>query len=101
MLRPADRASRKAGLIRAGKFVATNAEGTLSVVSRRRADFAGHDLGQDRRGLVERAGRETQASAFYNLWLGLPYEMRGDAPDHVRLLERRGGYPRGRSRRAR
>jgi phage terminase large subunit GpA-like protein len=33
---------------------------------------------------------------FRNLWLGLPYEMRGDAPDHVRLLERReDGPPRG------
>lgn len=27
--------------------------------------------------------------SFWNLWLGLPYEMRGDAPDHVRLMERR------------
>ena len=26
---------------------------------------------------------------FYNLTLGLPFEMKGDAPDHVRLFERR------------
>ena len=26
---------------------------------------------------------------FWNLWLGLPYEIRGDAPDFVRLMERR------------
>lgn len=26
---------------------------------------------------------------FWNLWLGLPYEIKGDAPDHARLLERR------------
>ena len=33
---------------------------------------------------------------FSNLWLGRPYEMRGDAPDHVRLMERREeGLPRG------
>lgn len=30
---------------------------------------------------------------FRNLWLGLPYEMRGDAPDHVRLMERREDAP--------
>jgi phage terminase large subunit GpA-like protein len=30
-----------------------------------------------------------QLKAFHNLWLGLPYEVRGDAPDHARLLERR------------
>jgi phage terminase large subunit GpA-like protein len=33
---------------------------------------------------------------FWNLTLGLPYEMKGDAPDHVRLLERREDYPQGR-----
>jgi phage terminase large subunit GpA-like protein len=33
---------------------------------------------------------------FYNLWLGLPYEIKGDAPDHVRILERReDGFERG------
>jgi phage terminase large subunit GpA-like protein len=26
---------------------------------------------------------------FANLWLGQPYEVKGDAPDHVRLMERR------------
>lgn len=26
---------------------------------------------------------------FYNLVLGLPYDMKGDAPDHIRLMERR------------
>ena len=34
--------------------------------------------------------------AFYNLTLGEAYEMKGDAPDHVRLLERREDYVRGR-----
>nr|WP_246701492.1 terminase gpA endonuclease subunit [Rhodopseudomonas sp. BR0G17] len=34
--------------------------------------------------------------AFYNLTLGEAYEMKGDAPDHVRLMERREDYPRGR-----
>lgn len=34
--------------------------------------------------------------AFYNLTLGEAYEVKGDAPDHVRLMERREDYPRGR-----
>src|SRR5262249_36552145 len=32
---------------------------------------------------------------FYNLTLGLAYEIKGDAPDYVRLLERREDYPEG------
>lgn len=32
---------------------------------------------------------ETKLKTFWNLTLGLPYEIRGDAPDHVRLMERR------------
>jgi phage terminase large subunit GpA-like protein len=33
--------------------------------------------------------------AFYNLTLGEAYEIKGDAPDHVRLYERREEYPKG------
>ena len=31
----------------------------------------------------------TRLKTFENLWLGRPYEIRGDAPSHVRLMERR------------
>lgn len=41
------------------------------------------------RKFVEANGDPLKLKAFYNLWLGLPYEVRGDAPDHVRLMERR------------
>jgi phage terminase large subunit GpA-like protein len=34
--------------------------------------------------------------AFYNLTLGEAYEIKGDAPDWKRLMERREDYPRGR-----
>ena len=38
------------------------------------------------------AGDDQQkAKAFFNLTLGRPYEIKGDAPDHVRLMERREG----------
>lgn len=35
------------------------------------------------------AKTEIEKKAFFNLVLGLPYKYGGDAPDHVRLLERR------------
>ena len=38
---------------------------------------------------VEAGDNPAKLKTFYNLSLGLPYEVRGDAPDHVRLLERR------------
>lgn len=34
-------------------------------------------------------GDPLKLKAFHNLTLGLAYEMKGDAPDHVRLMERR------------
>lgn len=38
----------------------------------------------------------SKLKTFYNLTLGLPFEIRGDAPDHVRLMALREDYPRGR-----
>jgi phage terminase large subunit GpA-like protein len=37
-------------------------------------------------------GDEKKLKAFYNLWLGLPYQVRGDAPEWERLMERRADY---------
>jgi phage terminase large subunit GpA-like protein len=36
-----------------------------------------------------------ELKTFYNLWLGLPWEERGDAPDWKRLLTLREDYPLG------
>ncbi|WP_316197756.1 phage terminase large subunit family protein [Bradyrhizobium sp. SZCCHNS2002] len=41
-------------------------------------------------------GDPAKLKAFYNLTLGEAFEIKGDAPDHVRLMERREDYPRGR-----
>lgn len=38
---------------------------------------------------------ESGAKDFHNLVLALPYQMKGNAPDHVRLMERREDYPAG------
>jgi phage terminase large subunit GpA-like protein len=45
---------------------------------------------------IEAQGDPAKLKAFYNLTLGEAYEMKGDAPDHVRLMERREDYPKGR-----
>ncbi len=37
----------------------------------------------------------TQLKAFWNLTLGLPYDIAGDAPDHERLFARREDYSAG------
>lgn len=38
---------------------------------------------------------EAGAKDYHNVVLGLPYQMRGNAPDHKRLMERREDYPPG------
>lgn len=35
------------------------------------------------------AKKESEKKAFHNVVLGLPYKYQGDAPDHVKLMERR------------
>jgi phage terminase large subunit GpA-like protein len=45
---------------------------------------------------VNAAGDPQRLKGFFDLTLGLPFEVKGDAPDHVRLLERReNGLKRG------
>jgi phage terminase large subunit GpA-like protein len=83
----------KAALVRAGRFKPTNADGLypsfhvdalisqLTTWDKIAAEF------------VAAEGKERELKKFYNQTLGLPYEVRGDAPDHVRLYERREDYP--------
>lgn len=79
----------KATLVRAGRFKPTNPEGLhpsfhvdalISLLTTwdkiAEAWWKAH-------------GDERKEKAFWNLWLGLPYEIRGDAPDWERLMERR------------
>lgn len=44
---------------------------------------------------LESKGNPNKEKTFYNLTLGLAYEMRGDAPDWQRLLERREQFREG------
>jgi phage terminase large subunit GpA-like protein len=47
------------------------------------------------KGYVESKDDPSKLKAFFNLVLGLAFEVKGDAPDHVRLLERREDYEPG------
>lgn len=85
----------KAALVRAGRFVATNPDGLYpsfhvdALISQLETwdNIADAWLAAD--------GIEQKQKTFFNNVLGLPYEIKGDAPDHVRLLERRDDYEDG------
>lgn len=80
----------KAGLVRKGRWIAT-APRPGAFPSYHFDVFSSPFVPWDNIAAASvAAGDDPQKlKAFWNLWLGLPYEFRGDAPDHVRLLERR------------
>lgn len=82
----------KPSLVRAGEFVATNAAGTYPSFHVDALISQVETWDEIARAWWDAQGSETKLKVFYNTVLGLPYEVRGDAPDHVRLFERRGGY---------
>ncbi|MEW6257414.1 MAG: terminase gpA endonuclease subunit [Pseudomonadota bacterium] len=45
---------------------------------------------------LKKVKSEKDRKDFSNLILALPYKFRGDAPDHIRLMERREDFPRRR-----
>jgi len=79
----------KANLVRSGGFVATNPDGLYPSfhVDALISQITTWDKIAEE--WVAAEGKERKEKAFHNLWLGLPYEVRGDAPDHVKLMERR------------
>lgn len=85
----------KASLVRTGRFVATNPKGLYPSfhVDALISQLTTWDKLAE--AAVAARGNERKEKAFYNLWLGLPYEMRGNAPEYERLMERREDYPRG------
>ena len=80
-------------LVRAGRFMATNPEGLYpsfhvdALISQLTTwdKIAEED--------IESEGSERKRKTFVNTTLGRPYEIRGDAPDHERLFNRREDYP--------
>lgn len=87
---------QKAALVRAGRFIATNPDGLYPSfhVDALISQLTTWDKIAET--FLAAEGNERRMQAFFNLWLGLTYEIKGDAPDHVRLMERREDYPEGR-----
>ncbi|NDV87983.1 terminase [Aurantimonas aggregata] len=86
----------KASLVRAGRFIATNPDGLYPSfhVDALISQLTTWDMVAAK--AVAAQGDERKEKTFYNLWLGLPYEMRGNAPEWERLMERReAGLKRG------
>ncbi|MCB8835949.1 phage terminase large subunit family protein [Aurantimonas sp. VKM B-3413] len=79
----------KAGLVRAGRFVATNPDGLYPSfhVDALISQLTTWDKLAE--AAVAAHKSESKDKTFHNLWLGLPYEMRGNAPEWERLMERR------------
>lgn len=88
--------SEKPAMVRAGRWVATNPGpgrdpsyhlDTLTSLLVGWDDIADAFL---------KAGKNPEKlKTFTNLWLGMPWEERGDAPDWQRLYARRADYPAG------
>ena len=89
-------ASEKNGLVRRGRWVATRPEPGrfpsyhFDALS---SPFVPWD--EIAKAYVSAGDDPAKLKTFWNLWLGLPYEMKGDAPDHELLYARREDYPRG------
>lgn len=82
----------KTALVRAGRFVPTNPEGLYPSFH---VDVLISQLttwDKVAQTAIAADGKERKQKRFWNNWLGLPYEVKGDAPDHVRLYERREPY---------
>ena len=79
----------KATLVRGGRFVATNEDGLYPSFHVDALISLLTTWDKIAEAWWKAQGDETRLKAFYNLWLGLAFEMRGDAPDHERLMERR------------
>jgi phage terminase large subunit GpA-like protein len=93
------RAFREGDAGQAGRFIATNPDGLYPSfhVDALISQITTWDKIAEE--WVGAQGKERKEKSFYNLWLGLPYEVRGDAPDYQRLMERREDYPENKSSR--
>ncbi|MCQ0986412.1 phage terminase large subunit family protein [Jiella marina] len=85
----------KASLVRGGRFVATNPKGLYPSfhVDALISQLTTWDKLAE--AAVAAGTSEAKEKTFRNLWLGLSHEMRGNAPEWERLMERRENYERG------
>ena len=86
----------KPAMLRGAKFKATNVEEGLYPsfhVDALTSQLTTWDKIAEK--FVQAKGDPRKEKTFWNIWLGLAYEMRGDAPDFERLMERREEYAEG------
>ena len=86
---------QKNGLMRAGKWVATAPEGLYPSYHFDALSSPFVPWDHIAAAYVACGDDPQKLKPFYNLFLGLPYEIRGDAPDHEALMARREDYRRG------
>jgi phage terminase large subunit GpA-like protein len=89
-------AHRKNALVRAGRWIAT-AEGRGKFHSYHFDALSSPFVPWDRiaERFIEAKDKPPKLKTFDNLTLGIAHEPKGDAPDHIRLMERREHYERG------
>lgn len=83
----------KRAMVCAGEFVATNAEGQHPSFHIDALTSLLTTWDHVAEAYLNAKGDFKKEKVFWNTWLGLAYEMKGDAPDHERLMERREDYP--------
>lgn len=90
-------AHEKNALVRAGRWIATNVgPGRYPSYHFDTASSPFVPWDEIAKVIVNAGDNPQKLKALWNLWFGLPYEIKGDAPDHVRLMERRrAGLKRG------
>jgi phage terminase large subunit GpA-like protein len=86
----------KAPLVRAGRFVATNADGRYPSFHIDALSSMVETWDKIAEAWWRVHGNPNKERAFFNSQLGQPYQMKGDAPDWERLMERREDYAEGR-----
>lgn len=87
---------QKAALVRSGRFEPSNPEGLYPSfhIDALTSLLTTWDMIAE--AFTKAKDDRLQLKGFFNTVLGLPFEERGDAPDHVRLMSRREDYPESR-----
>lgn len=87
--------SQRVVAVKQGRFVAHNDNGSHPGFHVDAFCSLMVSLGDIARESIASEGKGEEAAKDYtNLYLALPYAMKGNAPDHERLMERREDYPR-------
>lgn len=79
-------------LVRSGRFIATNPDGLFPSWHIDSLSSLLTTWDHIAEAKAEAGDDERKLKALWNIWFGRAYEVRGDAPDHERLMARREDY---------